>query len=324
MTEGENVEYIGIGKPEVAKETHPAVKAVKGALAGWWERVGPGGVEKSWVAAHKNILKHIEGEDRKKAFEKSAEGWRRTGKIVGVASTVVDFSIGGLGIVLMGKGLRNLYLTEGLVYRTAKFLGSRLKNSNIPILYANLYKDLNDDQEKRRLKNVGRLVSVVPGAASLGILLGAGPAHMMGGIGAKVVELFGTAGAHGGNYVASGKASEHAKAVGGALGKGAEAAVKYAAEHPEEIRKTLRTVDDISRQRKLDEEYRAQTQKLEAERQLQREYNMWMDSLDGSLRSYYEQNHQWPPPMADFMKEREGFLKGIAQKEAAKKKKAYV
>lgn len=321
MTEtgGSSVEYIAVGKPEAGKEVRPVVGAVQKAVAGWWERVGPGGVEKSWVNAHKNILKHIEGEDRQKAFEKSAEGWRKTGKILGIASTVVDFSIGGLGIVLMGKGLRNLGQTEGLVFRTAKFLGSRLKNSNIPRLYANLYGGLNIEQEKRRIRNVGRLASAVPGAASLGILLGAGPAHMMGGIGAKVIELFGTVGAHGGNYVASGKASEHAKAVGGALGKGATMAAKYAAEHPEEIRKTVRTVDEISRQRERDRELRAHAQKLEAEAQLQREYNMWMDSLDGSLRSYYEQNHQWPPPMADFMKEREGFLKSVAQKDEAKK-----
>lgn len=321
MTElGGNVEYVGIGRPEAGKEAHPAVKAVKGALAGWWERVGPGSVEKSWVTAHRNILEHIDGEDRKKAFEKSAEGWRRTGKIVGVASTVVDFSIGGLGIVLMGQGLRNPGRAEGLIDSTTRFLGTR--NSQIRSLYANIYRGLSGPQSDQRIRNVGRLVSVVPGAASIGILLAGGPTHIAGGMAAKTAEFFGTVGVEGQNYVASGKAGEHAKAVGGALGKGATIAAKYAAEHPEEIRKTVRTVNDISRQRELDREYRAQTQKLEAERQLQREYNMWMESLDGSLRSYYEQNHQWPPPMADFLKEREGFLKGIAQKEAAGKNKA--
>lgn len=320
MTElGGNMEYIGIGKPEAGKEAHPAVKAVKGALTGWWERVGPGSVEKSWVDAHKNILQHIDGEDRQKAFEKSAEGWRRTGKIVGVASTVVDFSIGGLGIVLMGRGLRNPVKVEDLFTRTAGFLGSKV-NTLIPTWYQKLFEGLADEPLNQRRKVIGRLEAGVPGAASIGILLAGGPTHIAGGMAAKTAEFFGTIGVEGQNYVASGKASEHAKAVGGALGKGATIAAKYAAEHPEEIRKTVRTVDEISRKRERDRELRAQAQKLEAERQLQREYNMWMESLDGSLRSYYEQNHQWPPPMADFLKEREGFLKGIAQKEAAKKK----
>lgn len=165
---------------------------------------------------------------------------------------------------------------------------------------------------------IGKSIGVSPAVVSLGSLFGSGPGHWLAHLAVNAQENAGKVKAHALNYVDSGKAGEHAKAVGGAFGKGTTMAAKYAAEHPEEIRKTVRTVDEISRQRERDRELRAQAQKLEAERQFQREYNMWMDSLDGSFRSYYEQNHQWPPPMADFMKEREGFLKGIAQKEAIK------
>ncbi|MBI5620564.1 class I SAM-dependent methyltransferase [Candidatus Gottesmanbacteria bacterium] len=94
--QGVDVQYVGIGKPDEFKpivggvgimepenkaqdETHPAVGAVKRMVGAWWERVGPGGVEKSWVSAHKNILSHIKETERYAAFEKTEETWRKVG-----------------------------------------------------------------------------------------------------------------------------------------------------------------------------------------------------------------------------------------------------
>lgn len=321
-----NVEYVGIGKPEPMESAreHPAVKAVKGALRSWWERVGPGGVEKSWVNAHKNILKHIDGDGRQQAFARSEQIWRRIGKALGVTSTVLDFGIGGLGLVLLAKGWQKPSYGVRATDALARFAGSRI-HSNLEGFYATLFNvpasivhqgsgaEANFKTQRGRL--VGRAAALVPGAAGIGVLIAGGPAHLASGIGAKVIELFGTVGVHGGNYVASGKASEHAKTVGGALGKGAEAAVKYAAEHPGEIRKTMRTVEEIRKDREREGVAQELRRKREAEAQLQREYTMWMDSLDGSLRSYYEQNHQWPPPMADFLKERKAFLMDIQKQQ---------
>lgn len=340
MTElGGNMEYIGIGRPEAAKEAHPAVKTVKGALAGWWERVGPGSVEHHLIKAHENILTTLNADQRKEVFAREAENWRKTGKALGIAATVVDTALLGAGAGLAFIGWKNpdvganLYTSFAgkIIDRLIPLQGNSIAKSALSFMlkpFEATGMRVEDDSwiidrialTDQSADKIGKSIGVSPAVVSLGILFGSGPGHWLAHLAVNAQENVGKAKAHALNYVDSGKAGEHAKAVGGALGKGATMAAKYAAEHPEEIRKTVRTVNDISRQRELDREYRAQTQKLEAERQLQREYNMWMESLDGSLRSYYEQNHQWPPPMADFMKEREGFLKGIAQKEAAKKK----
>lgn len=341
MTEGAtNGEFVGTGMPEQGKEPHPAVKAVKGALAGWWERVGPGSVEDHFIKAHENILATLNADQRKEVFAREAENWRKTGKALGIAATVVDTALLGAGAGLAFIGWKNPDVGANLYTSFAGKIIDRLiplqRNSIAESALSFMLKPfqasgmrVENDQwivDKITLTDqsadkIGKSIGVSPAIVSLGILFGSGPGHWLAHLAVNAQENVGKAKAHALNYVDSGKAGEYAKAVGGALGKGASAAVKYAAEHPEEIRKTVRTVDDISRQRERDRELRAQAQKLEAERQLQREYNMWMDSLDGSLRSYYKQNDQWPPPMADFLKEREGFLRDIAQKEAAKKKK---
>lgn len=322
-----NEVYVGMGKPDGGKPVdrevheHPAVQAVKKTLGAWWERVGPGGVEKQWVNAHKNILKHIDGEERQKAFEKSAEMWRKTGKFFGIASTVVDFSLSGLGLVVMGRGLKSPIEAEKVVSNAAAALGVAI-DSRIPTGYQRVVGASAEDDQNPRRKLVGTLESSVPGVISLGTLAVGGPMHATWGLAARVVELFGTVGVHGQNYVASGKAGEHARAVGGAVNKGVSTATKYAAEHPDEIRKTLETVETIRERRVLDKRHQETIRKQEAEAQLQREYTMWMGAMDPSLRSYYEQNHQWPPPMAKFLQERESFMKDLRKQQEDGKMKS--
>ncbi|MBI3343177.1 hypothetical protein HY032_03395 [Candidatus Gottesmanbacteria bacterium] len=290
MTEGgTRVEYVGVGKPERGGEIHPAVRAVKGALAGWWERVGPGSVEKSWVDAHGRILGRIEGEERKQIFARSAQTWRKIGKTLGVASTVVDFSVGGLGIFLSVKGFQqpNEVQAVGIaslfgLTRFVSFGGG--------------------DSEERRRKTLAKIVPGIPLVGSLGSLVGTGPAHIVSRLTARAAGLIGQAGAAGGNYVASGKAGEHAKKVGGALEKGATAAVKYAAQHPEEIRKTMETVEDMRRRRERERVLQESARQRAAEAAFDQRYQEWLAGMDPNLKAYYRDSHI-KPSHEEFMKQ---------------------
>lgn len=338
---GPQVEYVGLGKPDVGtpggvlpdmpkpveqkKTEHPAVGAVKKTITAWWERVGPEGVEKSWVNAHKNILKHIDGEERQKAFEKTAGTWRNIGKIVGWTSTVIDFGVSGFGLVLGISGWRN---PKGAVDTTTSLLtwisgrdGDTVRKFtgffDVPESVKNKGEDAINAYKKQRDTLGGRVVSTIPGIAGGGMLFTGGLSHFGAGLTAKVVELFGVVGAHGSNYVASGNAGEHAKIVGKIVEKSAQ----YALEHPEEIRKTVRTVEQIRRDRIHDQEMKEMRRKQEAEARLQREYNMWMNAMDPGERSWYEQNHQWPPPMAKFLQERESFMRELRKKEEMAREK---
>lgn len=312
MTEaGGHVEFIGVGKPEVVKKEHPVVGAVKKAVAGWWERVGPGSIEHAFVDAHRNILKHIDGEDRQQAFAQSAETWRRVGTWLGYGATAVDFGVGGLGLVLLKTGWQvpdyGLSATNAL----ARFAGRRF-GGDVERVYANFFRapqsimsqgsDVVTAFEDRRKRFAGRAAALVPGAFGIGVLAAGGPAHLASGVGAKVVELFGIVGVHGQNYVASGKASEHAKAVGGALGKGAEVAVKYAAEHPEEIRKTMETVEDMRIRRERERVLQETARRQAAERAFERRYQDWLEGMSPNLKAFYRDSHS-TPSRAEFMKE---------------------
>ncbi|MBI4066283.1 hypothetical protein HY411_01060, partial [Candidatus Gottesmanbacteria bacterium] len=241
MTEGETpVVSVGVGKPEQGGETHPAVRVVKGALAGWWERVGPGSLEKSFVAAHDRILTRIEGEDRKKAFAKSAETWRKVGKGIGITATGLDFGLAGLGLLTFRNANRVPLLTEDFFYR---HIIQRFHSPGLERMYATITTPVDDSPvaifivDRRRhaqylpmtettRERVGRIIAAMPliGAGGIGVL--GGPAHLLSHVAAGAVGLGGEGVAIAGNYVASGKAAEHAKKVGGALEKGATAAVK--------------------------------------------------------------------------------------------------
>lgn len=223
-----DVQYIGEGKPEefkpivagkrvldsetITQGEHPAVGVVKRAVSAWWERVGPGGVEKQWVSAHKNILMQIKETDRRAAFEATAETWRKVGKAFGIASTVVDFSLSGVGLVMMGKGLQNPLQTENVI-------DGKIGTSNINWLQNFYYrlqmgkhwktplKNIPNDYIDKHLPALGVAESLVPGVGAVGIALGVGPAHLGTRLLAKEVELAGTIVAQAENYVGTGKAA---------------------------------------------------------------------------------------------------------------------
>ena len=338
MTEaGGNVEFIGVGKPEPVESTreHPAVKAVKGALTSWWERVGPGSVEKSFILAHDRILTRIEGEDRKKAFAKSSEAWRKVGKGVGIAATGLDFGVSGLGLLTFRNANRVPLRTEDFFY---KHIIQRFRSPGLEELYATVttpvglsssvvtaiinrqrFPDQLSATEKTR-EQVGRIIASMPliGAGGIGVL--GGPAHLLSHVAAGAVGLGGEGVAIVGNYVASGKAAEHAKKVGESLGKGTEVAVKYAAEHPEEIRKTMRTVEDIRKDRERERAWQEMSKQRAAEAAFEKRYQGWLAGMDGNLKAFYRDSHI-TPTREEFMKQTGD--NGAVAEEPRKKKSDY-
>lgn len=335
MTEqGSPVEFVGIGKPDglptvepldkARDETHPAVGAVKQAVAGWWERVGPGGVEKQWVSAHKNILANIKETERYAAFDATAETWRKVGKFFGIASTVVDFSVSGVGLVSMGYGLWN----PGRITNT---LGALVENSNNAWLksqFGALSGEAGSDVLSRaadrtkilqRSKMIGRAASLVPGVGAAGIALGVGPAHNTWSLGAKVAEFFGVAVAKAENYVGTGKAAEHAEAVGEVLDKGFKVIAKNPEIVPEKYRKTVEIIAEASEKEEQARKAAELQRRIQEKANLQREYQTWKDTMDPGEKSYFDQNGG--ATMDDFLKKRTEFQKDQAKQEQKAREK---
>lgn len=303
------VEYIGIGKPEIEKGSHPVVEKLHQALGRWWERVGPKSVEKSWVAAHGRILNRIDGEERKQAFEKSAETWRKVGKGLGIASTAVDFSLAGLGVFLSVSGWRNgprtaelldTHFIRPLAMTRLSFI-TRLYDSLLRVQTAETPTGTRYTLPDNRPDQVGKAVSVLPAIGSLGILGATGPAHIASRVAARVAGIAGQGIAGGGNYVASGKAKEHAEA----FGKGIGSVAKYAAEHPEEVRKTFETVERVRRENEQHREAMEKLRKDAEARELKRQYDEWLKGMDPGLKAFYVNSNTWPPPMSEMLKERQ-------------------
>ncbi|MDP1722154.1 MAG: class I SAM-dependent methyltransferase [Candidatus Gottesmanbacteria bacterium] len=329
-----DIQYVGVGKPEEFKPivrgegeaTHPAVGAVKRMVAGWWERVGPGGVEKSWVNAHKNILANIKETERYAAFEKTGETWRKVGKFFGIASTVVDFSLSGLGLVLMGKGLQNPLQTENVI-------DGKIGKSNINWLQNFYYrlqmgkhwktplKNIPNDYIDKHLPTLGVAESLVPGVGGVGIALGVGPAHISLRLGAKVAEFFGVAAAKVEDYIGSGRLAEHAKAVGEVLDKGVRVAAKNPDLVPEKYRKTVQTIAEMREDEERIQKEQGLRNSMEEKGRRQGEYKAWTEGMDQGLRSYYEQSGQWPPSMEDYLKVQSGVKKDQAKQEQMAREK---
>jgi len=328
-TQGNEI-LVGTGRPVGPGEAqpraeHPAVAKVKEAISAWWERTGPGSVEKQWVAAHRNIIPHIKETGKRAAFEATADTWRRVGKALGIASTVVDFSLSGLGLVLMGKGLRNPLHTEntinGLIDKSKinwlVWLYYRVqmgKHANTQI------KNIPSGHFDNRLHTLGVAESLVSGVGAAAIALGAGPAHITWSLAAKVAEFVGVAGAKVEDYIGSGKAEEHARAAGGVLDKGIAVAAKHPDIVPEKYRGSLQTIARV-RQESAEAKSAEDTRRgIQEKEQLVREQKEWMDTMDPSLRSYYEQSGQWPPPREEFLKHRDGYQKDRKKAKADEKK----
>ena len=306
MTE---VEYIGVGKSE--KPNHPLVKGVRTAVENWWMRVGPGSVEKSWVRAHERIMERLDKQERKEAFAMSSNKWKRFGKVMGIAATGVDFGLAGLSIFIGIKGWKQPLKTENSFYSLFRAAGLR-----VPLIGRahDFYHDIlpRDDSvleeaftatHKRRSTMGSVLATGALGSGSLGLVAG-GPAHTATQLAAKAAEFAGRRGANTANYIDSGKAAEHSKTIGKALAKGVDSAAKFAMDHPEEIRKTVVTVDEINRRRAREKELIEREKQEMRQAELNRQYQAWLADMDPSLKSYYKQTDSWPPSIEQMLREK--------------------
>lgn len=333
MSETPSPVFFAEAKPEQSK----AVSGVRRAVDKWLERIGPKSVENHFIEAHKNILATLDSNQRKEVFAKEAEKWQKAGKRWGIAATVIDTALIGAGAGLSFIGLRNPQVGAGIYVDIGKALMSRPQNRTTTFLLNLLVFPARNIPifDKVELRNgklidvgvgvnnntilgfdkLGRTMAIAPALASLGILVGSGPGHWLAHLTAGGKEQIGKMKARTNNYVDSGKAAEHAKAVGGAIGKAATETAKYVAEHPDEIRKTVETVNRVKRQNAESAQKIAQTNQKAEEVKLEKEYQDWVDHHPDKV--YYQQSGQPMPSKADYveMKRRDAAAKQAAREE---------
>ena len=331
--------FYASAKPETPKtpqkEDSKLVKGVKNTLNKWWERVGPKSVENHFVKAHENILASLDSTQRKEVFGKEIERWRKTGKVLGIAATVIDTGLAGVGFGLSVIGLRNptqiadTYEKNAINIVNQMYPDYKIPQDNLKIGAKILLSpfDLVDTvteeatyitavgfTDKRR-DIVGKSLSSIPSIGSVGILLGSGPGHWLAHLAAGGKEKAGIIKAKTNNYVDSGKAAEHASKVGNAIGKAATETAKWAAEHPDEIRKTVETVSKVKKEHAESAQKIAQAKQKAADAKLDAEYADWVAHHPD--KTYFEQSGTPPPSKADYveMKEKDAAAKK-ANKEA--------
>lgn len=330
--------FYASAKPEQVIPPTPeqpkAVSGVRKAVDKWLDRIGTKNVEKHFIKAHENILATLDSDQRKEVFAKEAEKWKKTGKKWGIAATAIDATLIGLGAGLSFIGWNkpdigaNLYadLSLNLAFRLAphtdkpfvspvlRFLLKPFEAAGIDFSSGSGIVDrvtLKDDYHTY----IGRTVNMAPAMASLGILIGSGPGHWLAHLAAGSKEKAGIMRAKTQNYVDSGKAAEHAAKVGNALGKAATETAKWAAEHPDEIRKTVETVSKVKKEHAESAQKIAQAKQKAADAKLDAEYADWVAHHPDKV--YFEQSGTTPPSKAEYveMKAREAAAKK-ANKEA--------
>ncbi len=329
--------FYGSAKAEnvnIPKKESKIVTSVRKAVDSWLERVGPKSVEKHFIKAHENVLATLNSDQRKEVFAKEADVWRKQGKILGITATAIDAMLIGTGAGLSFIGWNkpdigaNLYadLSLNLAFRLAphtdkpfvspvlQFLLKPFTATGIDFSSGSGIVDrvaLQDDYHTY----IGRTVNMAPAMASLGILLGSGPGHWLAHLAAGGKEQFGKMKARTHNYVDSGKAAEHAAKVGNAIGKAATETAKWAAEHPDEIRKTVETVNRVKRQNAESAQKRNEAQQKAADIALEKEYQDWISHHPD--KAYYEQSgHPYPSKAEYVAKKNEEDAKRKANKEA--------
>ena len=319
--------FYASAKPEASKvpqkEDSKLVAGFKNSLNKWWERVGPKGVEDHFVKAHENVLKAFNNEDRAKAYMETGTKWKKWGKALGVTASVIDAGLAGLGIGITQDWFNNPRIGRkaidilGEKTRGDGFGVYQLDDPNItPLrsLYLKLQNNItyesNDAfpdplldpayiKSRDYAARVGTITSLIPGLATLFPLMGAGPAHTIMHLAASGAEGIGKMKARTNNYVDSGKAAEHAAKVGNAIGKAATETAKWAAEHPDEIRKTVETVSKVKKEHAESAQKIAQAKQKAADARLDAEYEDWVAHHPD--KTYFEQSGTPPPSKADYV-----------------------
>jgi len=323
-------------QPKAPKQESAIVRGVRKAVDSWLERIGPKSVEKHFVKAHEKVLETLNSEQRKEVFAKEADKWRKWGKALGVTATVVDsgLSIFGFGLSFFGmshpeksaqiyldiiKRSLELKLNDNPNMTPAAVLDRINANHfDIPIIQDNTTTAglINDLQLKdTSLRGIGIKTALMPGIFSTISTFGIGPGHALVHIAASGAEAIGKMKARTHNYVDSGKAAEHAAKVGNAIGKAATETAKWAAEHPDEIRKTVETVNRVKRQNVESAQKLKEAQQKAADIALEKEYQDWISHHPD--KAYYEQSgHPYPSKAEYVAKKNEEDAKGKANKQA--------
>lgn len=160
------------------------------------------------------------------------------------------------------------------------------------------------------VNSMGMGLATTTGILSGILALSSGPGHWLAHLAAGGKEQFGKMKARTNNYVDSGKAAEHAKAVGKTLGDAAKSTARYVAEHPDEIRKTVETVSRVKRQNAESAQKVAEAKQKAADIALEKEYQDWIAHHPD--KAYYEESGEPYPSKAEYVAKK--------QEEAAKKK----
>lgn len=322
--------FYGSSSPEKAtppKKESKIITEVKKAVDSWLDRIGTKDMEERFVKAHQNVLNTLTDEKRKDAFAKTENSWRRTGKIIGVTTTVIDAALAGYGTYLTVEGWKRPqqimeHANTVIDTLTGPYAGPKTRRfgNGLAWMYELLYGHPPPGVLIRRGNRIGigytrrddivnKSFASIPGLAALQTAAGYGPAKILGRMAASGIESVGKIQAHSQNYVDSGKAAEHAKAVGSAIGKAATETAKYAAEHPDEIRKTVETVSRVSQETREHNQKIKVAQQKAADAKLDAEYNDWVNHHPD--KAYYQNSGQPMPSKAEYveMKRREAAAK---------------
>lgn len=330
--------FYASAKPEQVIPTTPeqpkAVSGVRKAVDKWLDRIGTKNVEKHFVEAHERVLATLDSNQRKEVFAQEADKWQKAGKRWGIAATVIDTALIGAGAGLAFMGWQkpeigaNLYTTFAgkIIDRLLPHQGNFAADSALSFMLKPFQASgmrveenawivdkitLTDESADK----IGKTIGISPAIASLGILFGSGPGHWLAHLAAGGKEKTGMMRAKTQNYVDSGKAAEHAAKVGNALGKAATETAKWAAEHPDEIRKTVETVSKVKKEHAESAQKIAQAKQKSADAKLDAEYADWVAHHPDKV--YFEQSGTTPPSKAEYveLKAREAAAKK-ANKEA--------
>jgi len=182
------------------KKESKIVSGVKKAVDSWLERVGPKSVEKHFIKAHENVLATLNSDQRKEVFAKEADAWRKQGKILGIAATVIDVGLAGFGGFFSYKRLVHLESNSDVLarYYQLKDHVNQRKDKNVILkplstLFSLITPDIDRKQpfiSPAEYRMINALVSL-PAVGSIGILVGSGPGHWLAHLAAGGAEQIG-------------------------------------------------------------------------------------------------------------------------------------
>jgi hypothetical protein len=286
--------------------------------------VGPNDIEKHFVEAHQKVLGTFNSEERRKIYEKTAPRWRTAGKIVGWTATAIDTALAGFGVYLTAQGFQHpeairpglqdfvTTLNTAMVSRDPvhNFI-SRESERTYKLLYGQNFLHPVDKYPSPRDLKVAQGLSAGAGAATLVPILGFGPAHWLGHIIAEVSTGGGKLKAKTANYIDSGKAAEHARKVGSAVGSG----LKYTVEHQDQVTKLVKTAQQVQQEAERHKHQMAAAETQQARMKLEQGYTDWMSSMAASEKAFYTMSNSWPPPI-------EEYKRILAEREKSQKSKS--